>query len=166
MTKTGKIKAGNSNKYTDKSRNSYAQFELLFLILFISVLLLDQLTKHLVRTYITSPVDIGLFTIVYTTNTGIAFSMLQNFPLIPAIVAILVILLIFINRKSLLLDNLISIGFGLIAAGATGNLVDRFAFSRVTDFIDFHFWPVFNVADSALTVGAIFLIIYFWKKQK
>ncbi len=166
MTRTGKIKDGkkNAGKIETGKNDKYHNFEFIFLIVFISVLLLDQLTKHLVRNYLTRPIDLGVFSIVYTTNTGIAFSMLKNLPLIPMIVAALVVLVIFVKRKDLLSDKISSVGFGLVVAGAAGNLIDRFAFSRVTDFMDFHFWPVFNIADSALTIGAIILVIYFWKK--
>lgn len=164
MTKTGKTRAGRNNLKDNSNETSYEKLDCLFVLIFVLLLFLDQLTKHLVRTYLANPIDLKIFSIVYTTNTGIAFSMLQNFPLIPAFAAIIVILLIFVNRKKLLLNNLSTIGFSLIAAGATGNLIDRFAFSRVTDFIDFHFWPVFNIADSALTIGALLLVIYFWKK--
>ena len=62
------------------------------------------------------------------------------------------------------LDQLLArIGFALIIGGAIGNLIDRISFGRVTDFLDFHLgihhWPVFNVADSAITVGVILLIL-------
>ncbi len=53
---------------------------------------------------------------------------------------------------------------GLILGGAAGNLVDRVRFGGVVDFLDFRVWPVFNVADSCITIGAVLLAISFWRK--
>ncbi|MDO9573693.1 MAG: signal peptidase II, partial [Candidatus Contubernalis sp.] len=54
--------------------------------------------------------------------------------------------------------NLMKFGLTLIIAGALGNLIDRVRFGYVIDFLDFGFWPVFNIADMALVVGAVFFI--------
>ncbi len=56
-----------------------------------------------------------------------------------------------------------AVGVALIFGGAVGNIIDRFRFGRVVDFLDFHFWPVFNVADSAICVGAGLLMLALWK---
>ena len=53
---------------------------------------------------------------------------------------------------------------GFILGGTIGNLIDRIAYGFVIDFLDFRIWPVFNVADSFVTIGVIGLIIYLWKK--
>ena len=53
---------------------------------------------------------------------------------------------------------------GLLLGGTIGNMADRLFYGHVTDFIDFRIWPVFNVADSAVTISVIFLIILLWKK--
>ncbi len=71
---------------------------------------------------------------------------------IPAVIASALL-----SRRYLpFLDNMLGkIGLGLILAGTLGNLIDRVRFGYVTDFIDFHFWPTFNLADSGITVGTI-----------
>lgn len=55
---------------------------------------------------------------------------------------------------------------GIVVGGAVGNLADRLAFGFVRDFIDFAFWPSFNVADAAITIGGIGIIVYLWRKKK
>ena len=54
---------------------------------------------------------------------------------------------------------------GLLVGGAIGNLIDRFVYGFVRDFIAFSFWPAFNVADMAITIGGIGLVIYLWRKK-
>ena len=61
--------------------------------------------------------------------------------------------------------KLFTIPLALVFGGALGNLLDRVMYGFVIDFIDFNFWPAFNIADSAITVGVIFLIIYVIKNK-
>ena len=131
-----------------------------------SVVVLDQLTKYLVSTFI-SPFDsVRIFPflhLVYIQNTGAAFGILKHlgsgFFILLSIVAILIVI-------SLLRKGTYSrFGLSLVLGGAMGNLIDRLRFGKVVDFIDFSVgdfhWPAFNVADSALTVGmsVIFFIV-------
>jgi len=92
-------------------------------------------------------------------NTGIAFGLFKDqgivFVIIPAIAIVLLIFNIFYYRSNKDLSLTYIIGFSLILGGAIGNLIDRISFGYVIDFIDFRIWPVFNIADSAITVGAI-----------
>ncbi|MBZ0166983.1 MAG: signal peptidase II, partial [Candidatus Omnitrophica bacterium] len=98
-------------------------------------------------------------------NTGIAFGFFKDqgivFIVIPVIAIILLIFNIYYYRQN---DEALSrtyiTGFSLILAGAIGNLIDRIMYGYVIDFIDIRFWPVFNVADSAITVGALIIA---WK---
>ena len=55
--------------------------------------------------------------------------------------------------------------FGLLIGGIIGNLIDRIMLGYVVDFIDFRIWPVFNLADSFVTISVIGLIFYLWKKK-
>ena len=57
-------------------------------------------------------------------------------------------------------------GLSLVLGGALGNIVDRLRFGRVIDFLDFRVWPVFNIADSAVTVGTVALMIGLWWKER
>lgn len=63
-------------------------------------------------------------------------------------------------------STMVRLGFVLILGGAVGNWVDRFRFGAVIDFIDFRFWPVFNIADSAITAGVFCFLILFLKRPK
>ncbi|HOU36935.1 MAG TPA: signal peptidase II, partial [Candidatus Omnitrophota bacterium] len=106
------------------------------------------------------PVIKGLFHLTLVHNRGAAFGMFKNqTPLfiLTSVVAVLFILLHL--KKSTLLEKF---ALSLILAGAVGNLIDRVLYGCVIDFIDIHiepyfYWPVFNVADSAITVGACML---------
>ncbi|HOW35892.1 MAG TPA: signal peptidase II [Candidatus Omnitrophota bacterium] len=105
--------------------------------------------------------DIFHFTLVY--NTGIAFGLFKNqgivFIIIPVITAILIGFNIYYYRNSREVSRIYIVAFSLILGGAIGNLIDRIMFGHVIDFIDFRIWPVFNLADSAITIGALIILI-------
>ena len=94
-------------------------------------------------------------------NTGIAFGLFKDqgivFIIIPVIAVILLIFNIFYYKNNKELSRTYILGFSLILGGAIGNLVDRINYGYVIDFIAFRFWPVFNIADSAITIGAIII---------
>lgn len=107
------------------------------------------------------------FNLVLVYNKGAAFSFLSDAPgwqtplLVGfALVAIGVVAYLLVRSPGRLL---LSIGLALILGGALGNVIDRLRFGQVVDFLDFHaggyHWPAFNVADSAITVGAALLIL-------
>lgn len=134
-------------------------------LLFISIIvLLDQVTKYLARTYI-SPMEsielLPILNLVSVRNQGAAFGMFRslgnNFFIAISFAAILFMLWVIVTAKE---DYRI---FSLLAGGAIGNLIDRLTLGYVVDFIDFtvssHHWPAFNVADSALTIGISFMLI-------
>lgn len=101
------------------------------------------------------------FTLVH--NTGIAFGLFKDsgsvFVVIPLILTGLLIYNIYYYRNSTHLTRTYIVAFSLILGGAIGNLIDRITIGYVIDFIDFRIWPVFNLADSAITVGAA--VIFF-----
>ncbi len=122
------------------------------------VILLDQVSKLLVRSHMTEmesiPIIGNIFHLTYVMNTGAAFSMLPNQTLTFIIITCLavVISLFFyyrVDRKRVLLR----LGIALEVGGAVGNLIDRIRFGSVVDFIDFRIWPVFNLADFTIVVG-------------
>ncbi len=93
-------------------------------------------------------------------NTGIAFGLFKDhgaiFIVIPIIAIILLIFNIYYYQKNNeALSHAYIIAFSLILGGAIGNLFDRIKYGYVIDFIDFRIWPVFNIADSAITIGAV-----------
>ena len=126
--------------------------------------LLDRLSKVWVEHALTErPTDLipGVLTLRYTTNSGGAFSLGQSAPWLFAgfsiVVATLICVTAFRRRSALA-----SVGLGLVLGGALGNLTDRIVRGpglrgRVVDFIDFHIWPVFNLADAAIVAGALVL---------
>ncbi len=99
----------------------------------------------------------------FTTNPGGAFGLFGSLPALFVAISVLVVLVVlFVSRD--LPSAGAAVGLGLVLAGALGNLTDRAirgqGFSgEVVDFIDFHVWPVFNLADAALVVGAAVLLI-------
>ena len=136
-------------------------------ILFVTaaaVFALDRVTKvWAARALADRPIDLipGALTLRYTTNSGGAFSLGQRTPWLFAgatlIVSGLIVLTAFRSRNARS-----ALGLGLVLGGALGNLADRAlrgpALSgHVVDFIDLHWWPVFNVADSAIVIGAVVL---------
>jgi len=128
------------------------------------IVVADQLTKMWIRGYLPEGHSVPLTSFLKLTrihNTGGAFGLFQGqtFPLI--IVSIIgVVLLIayalFIYRRFPSIGGVLSkSALGLILGGTIGNLIGRIYFGYVTDFVDFGFWPAFNVADSAVVIGVI-----------
>jgi signal peptidase II len=74
---------------------------------------------------------------------------------------LVILFLVFFNRRGFSMLGLkpVIVSLGLIAGGIIGNLIDRLTSGQVTDFIDFSFWPAFNVADSGIVIGAIILCL-------
>jgi len=131
------------------------------------VVLLDAATKWIVATSIdlhdSLTIIPNLFQIVHVRNSGAAFGIGANaesqlVPLVLNVGAVVVfcVVVVYALRTSLS-DRVLQIGLHLILGGAIGNLVDRFRFGYVVDFLDFyvreHHWPAFNVADSAICIG-------------
>lgn len=131
------------------------------------VVLGDQFTKLWIRSSLAigESIPAGLFQITHIRNSGAAFGIFQGQSLPLTIVsfttaAALIYYIIFVPRRLPFLDNILGrTVLGLILGGIVGNLIDRLRFGYVTDFIDFRFWPAFNVADSAVTVGVIALAL-------
>ncbi len=132
-------------------------------IIVLSVLSLDQLSKFLIAKNLflhqSVPVISGIFHITLVRNRGAAFGMLKNQIYLFILTSIAAIILIFLNLKEQRGKrfDIYSLSLSLILAGALGNLIDRLRFGCVIDFLDFRIWPVFNVADSAITIGAVLL---------
>ncbi|HOW28144.1 MAG TPA: signal peptidase II [Elusimicrobiota bacterium] len=132
------------------------------------LLALDQLTKLTVirRMPLGSSVDIfPFFSLTHVQNTGVAFGLLSGLNVFFAATTVLILTLLFVMWRRFGSANVPSVlGFGLVSGGAVGNLVDRVRLGAVTDFLDFYLrgwhWPAFNVADSAVCVGAVLLA--FW----
>jgi signal peptidase II len=142
-------------------------------LLALFVVLLDRWTKRLVAAHIAMYTHIqvvpGFFRITHTENTGAAFSLFADSPshwktamLISVSVAAMIVVSALLWKQSRAL-TMTGIALSLILGGAVGNLWDRVASGRVVDFLLFyvksHQWPVFNLADSAIVIGASLLVL-------
>jgi len=131
------------------------------------VVLADAITKWIIATHVELHETIGvipnLFQIVHVRNSGAAFGIGANaqshvipFILNGGAIAVFCVVVVYALRTAVS-DRLLQVGLHLILGGAIGNLVDRFRFGYVVDFLDFyvrdHHWPAFNIADSAICIG-------------
>lgn len=145
----------------------------LHFLLALIVVLLDRWTKRLVAAHISMYTHIqiipGFFRLTHTENTGAAFSLFADSPShwktvlligFSAVAMVVVSVLLWKQARPL---SLMGIALSLILGGAVGNLWDRVASGRVVDFLLFYVkqyqWPVFNLADSSIVVGAALLVI-------
>lgn len=127
------------------------------------VIIVDQLTKWLIRQSVTQPIPLSSFLeITNIQNTGIGFGLLQGYGWILTIVIVLIIGTLLWYYPQVPHQWFPKLSYAFIISGAIGNLVDRIVFGTVTDFISFSFWPAFNVADTAITLGVIGLLIHYW----
>ncbi|HLY91789.1 MAG TPA: signal peptidase II [Candidatus Angelobacter sp.] len=150
------------------------------LVIVITVFLLDRFTKWLVIHNIVLDDNVqvipGLFRLTHLENPGAAFSLFADSPsafrtgLLIAVsaAALAVIGFLLWSRRGLFNSTTVALTF--IMGGALGNLWDRLADGKVTDFLDFyigiHHWPPFNLADSAIVVGALLLVFRMLGKEK
>lgn len=156
--------------------------DLMLAIVAIVVIVVDQVTKHWIVGYFAGnparqPISVisGYLDIEFLKNTGAAFSSFDGQPWLLTL-AILVALLVvgFLYWRTRNTGSfLLKLAFGLVVGGAIGNLIDRFTRAYVVDFIHFQIpgapghapifdWPVFNVADSAISVGVVLLVCALW----
>ena len=150
-----------------------------------AVIVIDRITKMYIRSQYTSwdvtPVIGGFFNIVHTENPGAAFGILADSPsawssmlLVAVSLVVMAILGVMLWRPrpatpqgaGLQAPGLVSVGLALVFGGACGNVWDRLFRGTVTDFLQFFFgsyeFPSFNAADSAITIGAVLLLIDLW----
>ena len=115
----------------------------------------------------TVPVLPGIFHLTLVRNTGVAFGLLRGHGLL--VTGVTLVLLGWLTasawKRGHLQDRKVPIGLGLIAGGAAGNLLDRVRFGAVIDFLDFRVWPVFNLADSCITIGALLMAWVLWRQR-
>ena len=150
----------------------------LYLALAALVVVLDQATKVMVRTWVPLHERIvvipGFFDITHVRNTGAAFGLFAGAtsPYRPILLnavafAVFVLVLVYAFRSPVHWKRL-QLALAGILGGAVGNLIDRIGSGAVTDFLRLHAadrweWPSFNVADSAITVGVVLLALDIWK---
>jgi signal peptidase II len=134
------------------------------LLIILGVMLLDQATKFLAKTNLHDPIVLihDFLNLTFIINTGSAFGILRGFNTALIFVSFIVIgLLLFYWDK---IETREKPFVALVVGGIIGNLIDRISYGAVIDFIDFAYWPAFNVADSAITIGIV-VLIYFSIKE-
>lgn len=150
-----------------------------YLALILGLAVLDQVTKAViagaVEIYRVIPVIPGFFNITHIHNSGAIFGVLSgsgNFPVFllltgASLFALGFVVYYFVKTPST--DRFTRVSLALILAGALGNLTDRILRGYVIDFLDFHVgrrhWPFFNLADSCITVGALLLVVIFFRRK-
>jgi len=135
----------------------------IFILIALLVVIADQLSKAWVMSYAEGSTiySTGIFQFIHNRNPGAVFGILQDYAFALTVFTACVIVLILITvffywRKLSIFNSLFArIGLSLYLGGSIGNLIDRLRFGSVTDFIDFRFWPSFNVADASMSVGVI-----------
>ncbi|HEU4527626.1 MAG TPA: signal peptidase II [Actinomycetota bacterium] len=135
---------------------------------------LDRITKAWAEASLADrpPIEVisGVLHLTYTTNSGGAFGLGQSAPWLFAAATIVVVGIIVVV-SSRLTWVLTAVGLGLVLGGALGNLTDRAIrgpglTGRVIDFVDVRVWPVFNIADSAVLIGAVLLAVSSFRREE
>lgn len=136
--------------------------QLYFSLIAAAVLILDQLVKFFVKKIELNKdvFDLGFFSFTHVNNYGAGFSLLQGYSWLFVIVGLVFVVLILFFYNKIDKDWISQIGFALLLGGAASNLIDRISYGYVIDYLNFKIWPVFNIADSAITVGAVLVIVY------
>ncbi len=154
-----------------------------FYLISLVIVLLDQLAKLLVdrsmRLGQSIPIVPGFFDLTFVLNPGAAFSLFATLPewiRNPFFILISVgaaVLIVAYRSRHLRENRLASVSLALILGGAIGNLIDRLWYGVVVDFLDAHIyqyhWPIFNVADSAISVGVTLLLLEMlleWRRER
>jgi signal peptidase II len=137
------------------------------------VLAVDQITKAVIVRNLPlgmpwNPIPFlrPIINITHVANTGAAFGMLQDRGTFFALVAIAVsAAILYYGRLIPEHQRWLSLSLGLQLGGALGNLADRLHYGHVIDFIEVRYWPVFNVADTAIVAGGLILAYYLWREE-
>lgn len=163
------------------SEGNYLKKKYIILLATVAVMvLLDFITKATISSTMflheSFPVIGGFLNITYVRNPGAAFSFLADAPAVfrsvffVTVTALAVLFILYYVTKDTFEDPLTTFGLSLILSGAVGNLIDRVRFGEVVDFIDVYIgsyhWPAFNVADSAITVGAFLILLELFRGRK
>jgi signal peptidase II len=139
-----------------------------FLAIAAGIVAVDQITKLAVVANIAEGDSVRVFDhwlfISHIRNSGAAFGTLRGFGGILALAAIagVVVFAVVVWRRP---TPAVGFAAALVAGGAMGNLLDRIFRGTVVDFVDFRYWPAFNAADSAITIGAL-LLVWFGSRQQ
>jgi signal peptidase II len=155
--------SGPSGESLKDRRGKFLIYVRVFLVA-IAIFALDALTKMLATSSLTRVQSVSvipnIFHFTLVLNDGVAFGLLKDKAdiFIPVSLGAIAFIILYI-RRSVFINAATTLALGLILGGSAGNLIDRIRFGYVIDFLDFRIWPVFNIADSAISVGAGILIL-------
>jgi signal peptidase II len=152
----------------------YKWWNAAFFIIALLVVVADQLSKLWIKSYSEGQIvfETGFFRIIHIHNTGASFGLFQDHSFALTIVAFIgiafVLLYVFLVPRyfPFLSTRMSRVSLGMVLGGIIGNLIDRLNQGYVTDFIDTSIWPIFNIADSAITVGVILFALFFLLSSK
>ncbi len=143
---------------------------MIYVIISVAILVFDIITKHLTERFLmpidTLPIWNSIFHLTYVENKGMAFGIFQGgriFFIVVSVIVLVLLALLLIKTEKPLRTVWLKGGTALIMSGAVGNLIERILKGYVVDFLDFRIidFPVFNVADIAVCVGAGMIIVHF-----
>jgi signal peptidase II len=142
------------------------RLDAVFFAIAAAVVALDQVTKAIVRAKLERgeawPDKDWVLNIIHVGNSGAAFGILQGqtmFLVFTSLIGVAAIVLYYLFPP--MEHGLLRVALALQLGGAAGNLIDRVRFGEVTDFINFQFWPAFNVADSCISIGVVTILWFF-----
>lgn len=146
----------------ERSLSADARQWVLLGVVALAALVADQATKHIVSSQLLlgeETASVGPFSIHHVHNTGIAFGLFGGAT--PAVIVMTVVavgwMLVFFARSGAR-HPVLPVALGLLIGGSVSNLVDRARLGHVTDFLDFRYWPAFNLADTFIVVGVVVLL--------
>jgi len=139
------------------------KFEILFAGIVLLAVLIDQVLKHLILSF-KPEWKLGFLSIHLVHNTGAGFGIFQNGAFWLGLFSLTAAVLILLYYKKIEKVYFVQTLFALFLGGTLGNMLDRLLRGAVVDFIDFSFWPAFNIADACISISVVLLIIYYWKK--
>lgn len=138
------------------------------LVVVLLTLIIDQSSKAIIKYMLAEgqsiPILPFVFHLTYIRNPGAAFGLFADQTIFFIIATLFVITLVMLVARRIPESRwLLKLSLGLILGGAVGNLLDRLRYGLVVDFLDFRVWPVFNLADSAIVLGACLLVLEVWR---
>jgi signal peptidase II len=157
---------GDASPAIEPAARRGARRDVVFFLIAAAVIALDQVTKVVIRATLSPheawPDRDWVLNIVNVSNSGAAFGILQGqtvFLVVTSLVGVAAIVLYYFYPP--LEHGVLRVALGLQLGGAAGNLIDRVRFGEVTDFVNFDFWPAFNVADASISIGVATIMWFF-----
>jgi len=135
-----------------------------FVLISSAIIIIDQLIKFLVVKF-NPKLDLGILDIIFIKNSGAGFGILQGQIYILGTISLIVAVVIIYYYNKIPKEIIPQVLTALFLGGVIGNLIDRFFRGYVVDFINFRFWPAFNLSDACISIATLGLIIYLWKKK-